>query len=353
MRILSRFMGIAARMAAVLFLTASLVLAFDRALTSLIGAPLTETVTADNPISAPDMSGFIEEGRIIPAEEGTRTPETQPTPEEKQTAEEADRGIRIVERDLSRDAEPGEIFTSNETPYDPDFDALLDSPYPIEAALPASAEGGEPLVLILHTHGTEAFAPEGVTRLASDTAARSDNTDENIVAVGAVMTEVLREAGIPTLHCKIMHDLDSYTASYDKSLETVQAYLAAYPSIRYIFDVHRDAITTTAGEIAKLVCEVECELTAQVMTVVGTNHRGADHADWQDNLRVAATLQDMLTRRTPNFARPINIRSASFHQQLSPGFLLLEVGSAGNTLSEAKRAGTILAEVIADMIKSH
>ena len=349
MHIFSRLTGIAARITALLFLAASLVLGLDSALTALIGAPITATVTEDNPISAPDMSGFIEEGMVIPAEEGTRAPETEPLPFEENNKEE---GIRIVERDLSRGASPGEILTSNETPYDPDFKKLLALPYPIEVSLPAYSDAAEPLVLIIHTHGTEAFTPEGVTAAESDTAARSDDTSENIVAVGTVMTEVLREAGIPTLHCEIMHDLESYTYSYDYSLETVLTYLEEYPSIKYIFDVHRDAITTTAGDIAKLVCEIDGELTAQVMTVVGTDHRGADHGEWQDNLRVAATLQDMLTRQYPGIARPINIRSASFHQQYSPGFLLLEVGSAGNTLTEAKRAGKILAGVIADMIKA-
>ncbi len=351
MHILFRTLGIAARILAVLFLAASLVLGIDSMLTAAIGAPITATVTEDSPISAPDMTGFIEEGMVIPTEEGTRAPEPAPLPTEEEQTEEG--AIRIVERDLSRKAAPGDILSSNETPYDPDFASLLAGPYPIEAAIPVSTDSTAPLVLIIHTHGTEAFTPEGILSADSDSAARSDDTTQNIVAVGAVMAEALRAAGIPTLHCEIMHDKESYTYSYDYSLETVLAYLEEYPSIKYIFDVHRDAITTTAGDIAKLVCEVEGELTAQVMTVVGTNHRGADHAGWQDNLTVAATLQDMLTRRYPGLARPINIRSASFHQQYSPGFLLLEVGSAGNTLTEAKRAALLLADAIADMIKSN
>ena len=76
--------------------------------------------------------------------------------------------------------------------------------YPIKASLPESIQvvtgnmSAEPLVLIVHTHGTEAFAPEGVTSVKRGTSMRSSDISENIVAVGSVMADILNSSGIPT-----------------------------------------------------------------------------------------------------------------------------------------------------------
>lgn len=50
--------------------------------------------------------------------------------------------------------------------------------------------------------------------------------------------------------------------------------------------------------------------------------------------------------------RNINLRSASFNEQLASRYLLVEVGSAGNTLESAKEAGRRFAEVFAGVIGS-
>jgi hypothetical protein len=78
--------------------------------------------------------------------------------------------------------------------------------------------------------------------------------------------------------------------------------------------------------------------------------KGADHPDWFDNFSVAAKLQARLTESYDRFARPINIRGASFNEQFTPGSLLIEIGYAGNTLSEAKTAAKWLTYELAAMI---
>ena len=42
---------------------------------------------------------------------------------------------------------------------------------------------------------------------------------------------------------------------------------------------------------------------------------------------------------------------AAFNQQYTKGSLLLEIGSCGNTLDEAKRAGKLAAQAIAAVLK--
>jgi len=88
------------------------------------------------------------------------------------------------------------------------------------------------------------------------------------------------------------------------------------------------------------------------MLGVGTDHSGASHPGWQDNLSIALKLNELLREVSDTLMRPINLRGASFNQQYSPGFLLLEAGSCGNTLDEAKRSGIHFADALAKLIKN-
>ena len=254
----------------------------------------------------------------------------------------------LLPYDLSGQPSHGEVLLSNTTSYEIDIGSYTERDYPI-----TSPVTDEPLVLIVHTHGTESFAPEGAYSVKSGENLRSSDTSRNIVAVGAVMAELLNDAGIPTLHCETMHDLESYRSSYDLCADTIQKYLAEYPSIKYVFDIHRDAVTRQNGDIVKPVCNIGGRLTSQVMLLVGTNEKGADHPNWQSNLTVAAKLQQKLTSKYEKFARPINIRGASFNEQFTPGSLLIEIGSSGNTLSEAENAAKLLTYSIIEMIEEN
>ena len=247
--------------------------------------------------------------------------------------------------DLSRNPQNNQILLTNETAYEPDVISLLKTPYPIDRSQPVfinigASQKSAPLVLIIHTHGTEAFYP----------LIRSANKTENIVSVGSLMADILNKHGVETLHCDIMHDEESYLNSYNKSKETILKYLEEYPSIQYVFDVHRDAVIDADGQTIKAVTTVDGKETAQIMCVVGSDYKGGNHPNWLDNLNVAVKLQYLLNGEYTNIARPINIRSATFNAQYAPGSLLLEIGSSGNTLTEAKRAAILTAEKLADLI---
>ncbi len=260
--------------------------------------------------------------------------------------------LALLPYPLSGGADHGEVLLSNTTAHEIDIEASLNADYPIEIDLD-NHSADEPLILILHTHGTEAFSPEGATSCLPTAVQRSSNIEENIVAVGAVMAQKLNEAGIPTLHCETMHDLESYQRSYNLAADTIQKYLTEYPSIKYVFDVHRDAIVRTSGDLIRPLTVIDGKLAAQVMLLVGTDEKGADHPNWLDNFSIAAKLQSKLTSTYDKFARPINIRGASFNEQFTPGSLLIEIGSAGNTLSEAKNAAEHLTYSIIDLIKEN
>ncbi len=258
----------------------------------------------------------------------------------------------LVPYDMSNGASGGKVLLSNATEYKINVDESINNQYPIKVNLSEYSEKN-PLILIIHTHGTEAFSPEGVNYTPQNYMFRDSDITNNIVSVGAVMANTLNEEGIPTIHCTIMHDKNSYRYAYDYAADTIQQYISKYPSIKYVFDVHRDAITNSAGNLIKPITIVNNEKTAQIMLLVGTNEKGADHPNWTDNLTVAVKLQSRLTTKYERFARPINIRGASFNEQFTKGSLLIEIGSAANTLNEAKRAAKQLAIEISELIKDN
>ena len=257
----------------------------------------------------------------------------------------------IRQTDLSCGTDITALF--NETSYTPDTYALLEAPLPFEDFGTWAAQYGTdaPYILILHTHGTEAYSPENAVGYDTADTFRSPNTEENVVAVGTVMARTLEEAGIPTLHCTALFDAASYQEAYSRAAAAIRTYLLKYPSIRIILDVHRDSIVRADQTRMQPVTTIGDTEYAQFMIVTGTDHRGADFPRWTDNLNFALKLQSALMERSNSLVRAINLRGAAFNGQYAPGSLLLEVGSCGNTLTQAKRTGVLAAIAVAELVK--
>lgn len=212
----------------------------------------------------------------------------------------------------------------------------------------------EPLVLILHAHTTEGYSASGALSWDGEgELARSDSKTENVVAVGKVLAEALNAAGIPTLHCDVFHDLDengvgTYNGAYDRVRETVEAYLEEHPSIKYVIDLHRDAVLDGDGNIIRAVTETDGKATAQVMAVVGS---GEDF-DWESNLALALALTESLNKDSASLCRAPVLKSSSFGQELAPHSLILEIGTAANSLEEATNAARLIAPTLAKLIRA-
>ena len=254
--------------------------------------------------------------------------------------------VAVIPLDLSL-SEYGDTYIYNDTDFLPELDELLSS----DAGLPAFSESKDPLVLIIHTHTSEAYSEEGRIAYGEDEEyARSDDDVENVVAVGEVMARILNENGIITLHSKKHHDAESYRDSYARSAQTVEYYLKKYPSIKYVFDIHRDSIIRSSGEIVRPVTVAEGKAVAQIMCVVGTDQLYGDYA-WERNLALALKIRSLLNEKYGNMARGTCLRPSSYNQELSPVSLLFEIGAGGNSISEAKESARILALELVDLIK--
>ena len=231
------------------------------------------------------------------------------------------------------------VYIENRPGLDLDVAALASADLSLE--LP---EDG-PQVLIMHTHGSEAYTPDGTDTYVPTGECRTLDTAKNVVRVGDEIARVLTEMGLTVVHDTQLYDYPEYNGAYDRSLAAVEAWLEQYPSIRVVLDVHRDALVGEDGTIYKPITTVGGEQAAQVMLVMGSNAL-YDHPGWQENLSLAVKIQKEMNTLWPTLARPIGLRENRYNQQTAPGAMLVEVGSHGNTLQEALAAARMFARAL-------
>lgn len=238
----------------------------------------------------------------------------------------------------------GGLYLYNRTSLDVDLASAASASVPITL----SDEG--PQILIVHTHATEAYTPDGTdVYTPSDNNTRTLDNNYNMVRVGDEMEKVFTEMGLGVIHDETLHDYPQYNGAYDRSAKTVAAYLEQYPTIRIVLDVHRDALIGEDGTVYKAVTTVDGTSTAQVMLVLGSSE-GGEHPNWMENLTLACKIQNGMNTLYPTLARPMTLRSSRYNQQLCSGSLLVEVGTHGNTLQEALAAARIFARAAGQVL---
>ena len=182
---------------------------------------------------------------------------------------------------------------------------------------------------------------------------RTTDSRYNVVKVGDEMADVFSEAGISVLHDRTLYDYPSYTGAYDRSLAAIQSYLAQYPSIRFVLDIHRDAVADTQGNQYKVISSIDEETSAAQLTlVVGSDGSGLAHPNWMENLRLAVAIQEQILTEYPTLMRPLLLRNSRYNQHVTTGSLLVEVGAAGNSPEEAALAGKLFAEQMIEVLQA-
>ena len=274
-------------------------------------------------------------------------PEEPPAPPADPTAPFADNGVparTLVPSSEAGYTVAGNVYINNRS--DRTFGAdIFDGTF--SAAL-SKDEG--PQVLILHTHGSEAYTMPPGLEYEPTSECRTTDCTCNVVRVGDELAGVLEAAGLTVVHDTTLHDYPEYSGAYDRSLTTAKAYLEQYPSIQFILDVHRDAISDGNGGMYKVVSDVAGQNAAQLSFVVGTDGGGLEHPLWQENLKIAAAITQCLAEDYPTLMRPITVRNSRYNQHLTTGTLLVEVGAAGNSLDEALLSARLLGNALAEVI---
>lgn len=229
--------------------------------------------------------------------------------------------------------------------YRPDLETLLLS------ALDWDLCDGEPAVLIIHTHGTEAYSPTADASYTPSGDYRTLDENYNMISIGDAVAAVLEANGISVIHDRSCHDHPSYNGSYTSARKSIAQYLEDYPSIRMVLDIHRDAVTTDSGQQLTTSATVDGQPSSQIMLVIGTDASGNHHPNWQTNLSLALKLTAQLERSYPGITRPIYLRSERFNMDMTSGSLLVEVGASGDTHEQALVAAEAFAKALVSLAR--
>lgn len=284
-----------------------------------------ETAGREEPVESP---------QVLDAEDD---PSPAPAAEEKPADTGGDMARTLAVTTEDGYVRVGDVFiknTSRQTVEDIAFDGTF------AAKLGADA----PQVLILHTHGSEAYTmPEGQEYVSTGTFRTADGS-VSVIRVGDEIAAALSQHGISVLHDRALYDDPEYNGAYYRAEDAIEAYLEKYPSISFILDVHRDALEDKAGHQYKVITR-EDPSCAQVSLVMGSSWEG-----WQENLKLAVAVQQHLTDQYPTLMRPVTVRNSDYNEYFTPGSLLVEVGAAGNSLEEALAAARLFAHGFAEVV---
>ena len=269
--------------------------------------------------------------------EETAQPETVPEPA---TPAPTETPVILPDRNAIRTATG--ISLNNATSYTVNTDELC------AADLPFKTDDSGAQVLVVHTHTTECYSGDA---MSGETERTTDDT-KNVIEVGRVICNTLEEYGIKTVHDTTVHDYPSYQSAYTRTLKTIEKNLQANPSIKVVIDVHRDAFIYADGSNLRVAYNNDGVEAAKVMLVVGTDSMGLSHPEWRGNLSFAAKIQNAANIMYPGLMRPIDLRRERFNMHMTKGSILLEVGSNGNSLEEAKLGAKQIACAIAAVLKN-
>ncbi|MBE3596725.1 MAG: stage II sporulation protein P [Hydrogenibacillus sp.] len=193
-----------------------------------------------------------------------------------------------------------------------------------------------PAVYVYHTHNRESWL--SVTQPKGRADAMDGET--NIVDVGRVFAETLKDAGVPVYHettdiyALLKKEGLSYSASYDTSRRVALQAIAEHRDIRYLFDIHRDSMPRKTTTVT-----INGTTYAKIMFVIG---KGNPH--WAKNKALAEALAERVEAKMPGLMRPIIDHESSiwhngeYNQTLSEHAFTVEIGGTENTPEEAMPA---------------
>ena len=235
-------------------------------------------------------------------------------------------GGKIVTKKMDTGNRKGGIATLNRSGTAVDVTAALGRELTLQWE-----DTDAPQVLILHTHTTEPYMTYDAGYYNAADRTRTKDHTKTVCAVGEAVKRTLAAAGIAAIHDTTVHDSPVYSGAYTRSAVTAQKYLEQYPTIKVVLDLHRDAVMEN-GAMVKPTATVDGKKAAQMMLITGVVSTAAlPHPHWRENLTLSARLQQALDGVSPDLMRPLQTVASRYNQHLSPGWVLVEVGSEGNT----------------------
>lgn len=240
--------------------------------------------------------------------------------------------------------DPAVIAVNNRTDYTFNTSDLLKEPLNIKLS------GKNPSVLIIHTHSSEAYMPDGNDKYEPSDPYRTEDKKYSIIRVGDELANEFTKYGITFIHDRNIYDYPSYQGAYNRSYDAIQSYLKKYPSIKIVIDMHRDAIEAADGSVYKTIAQIGKTTCSQVLMVIGTNASGLVHPNWRENFKLALHIQKEMNTLYPSLAKPIELSQYRYNQQATPGSMIVEIGCTGNTLQESLTAVRYFADAASKVL---
>ena len=257
--------------------------------------------------------------------------------------------LPVVETQYSSgEVEYNNFFVKNTTGFNPDFGKYLSQPLGFEFENSQKVQ-----VLIVHTHTCESYLTYDSGYYHESFYPRSEDSEKNMIRVGRAIAEGLESQGIGVVHATEVHDSPAYNGAYYRSFDTIQKYIAQYPDIKVVLDIHRDSISYSGdGGKVKPTFTHNGKKGAQIMIMAGYDPDGYyEFPTWEENLVFALKLQNTCEEMYPGMTRPLYFGNFAYNMNVNNGSLLIEVGTDVNTLSEAVYTGKLLSNVLAKVLQ--
>ncbi len=294
-----------------------------------------DTTTPTAPDTAPTVT--------LPSAPPSVPADTAPTPQAEVPPADGSGGAVITET-LDTGDRLAAVAVKNRSSGAVDIDAAL------ARGLTPFADTDEPQVLVIHTHTTEGYMLYDAGYYNAADRARTTDHGRNVCAAGQALVRTLQAAGVAAIQDTTVHDSPQYTGAYSRSAAVVEKYLAQYPSIRVVIDLHRDAIVR-GKDILKPTATVDGKQAAQMMFVIGaTDTPALSNPHAAENLALASQWHRALTARSGDLMRPLNTVDSRYNQHLHAGYVLVEVGAEGNTVAEAVYSAELLGKTLLEIL---
>lgn len=213
-------------------------------------------------------------------------------------------------------------------------------------------KGDNPQVLIVSTHTSECYMEEDRAYYTDKDRTGTYDKTKNVLCIGKIIKDNLCSAGICAVQSEAVHD-KKFSGSYAASAKTIKEYLAKYPSIKVVIDVHRDSVNYDNGVKVKPTVKIDGKKAAQVMLVIGCEAGQVEgFPEWRQNFRLAIRLQQQLENDYPSLARAGTFTPRKYNQHLTTGSMLIEMGTEANTLEEAKYSAQLLSNSLIKTLKN-
>lgn len=241
------------------------------------------------------------------------------------------------------------FFVKNSTSFDLNIKEYLSRPLGFDFE-----DSDKVQVLIVHTHTSESYLAYDSGYYHKSFYPRSEDSEKNMTRVGRAIAEGLEAQGIGVIHAAEVHDNPAYDGAYSRSYDTIQKYLALYPDIKVVLDIHRDSISySSGGGKTKPTFTYNGQKAAQIMIMAGYDPDGYyNFPFWEDNLTFALKLQNACEEMYPGMTRPLYFGNFAYNMNVNNGSLLIEIGTDVNTLAEAVYTGKLLSNVLAKVLQT-